>query len=104
MSTSRYTPDLDETPRYETPRYVPERMNGVPVTSYRIHPPGTHPKSPIKDSMTALECVTSYGSRWFGITRGYINSELKMVVEGNNRRDEVRMKWKVVPEAMRDGR
>lgn len=85
-----------------TPRYAPETVfitsgntfGNLPVIRYIVHPANTHPKSPIKNDMVALECVTSDGSRWFGVESAYINSELKMVVVGTNKRDEVRMKWK----------
>jgi hypothetical protein len=88
--------DLDMTPRYTPDRViVPKAMKLCPVTNAISHPPGTHPRSPIKNDMTALELVTTRGSRWFGCERAYINSELRMVIVGTNTRDEVRMKWPV---------
>jgi hypothetical protein len=91
-----------------TPRYAPKTVlilgrGVVPVTGTRFYPPGQHPpKSPIVPTMGALELVTPYGSRWYGFDRGYINSQLRMVVEGFNKRDEVRSKWPVVPVKFRD--
>ena len=83
------------------PRYVPEKMltvNGeFPVLRFKAFPPGTHPeKCPLVPSVTALCCETAGGNRWFGVARAYINSELRMVVEGINSKDEVRRLWKVV--------
>jgi len=46
-----------------------------------IHPPGSHKLSPIKNDLTALELKTRYGSRWYGIRKGYIGSDLCMHVE-----------------------
>lgn len=88
------TTELDLTPRYAPKSVITaEAMKLYPVTRYIAHPPNTHPQSPIVNSMTALECQTAHGSRWFGCERAYINSELRMVVVGTNPRDEVRMKW-----------
>ena len=94
---------IDQTPRY-TPDAVFCRRLISPVRQAVVHPPNAHERSPIRNELTALELVTANGSRWYGITRGYINSELRMVVEGTNARDEVRMGWSVVPEDCRDGR
>ena len=89
-----------------TPRYAPDRVMmsqgrhfaEVPVMRYIVHPAGQHPpKCPIIPTMPALELVTAYGSRWYGVESGYINSELRMVITGTNPRDEVRMKWAQVP-------
>jgi hypothetical protein len=91
---------LDMTPRY-APRTVLIFGHGeVKVTGYKVHPPGTH-HGPIVSSMTALELETPHRSRWYGVERAYINSQLRMVVVGTNRLDEVRMKWKVVPKKFR---
>lgn len=86
-----------------TPRYAPKKVlmlghGEVPVVSTRFYPPGQHPpRTPIVPTVGALELVTPYGSRWYGFDRGYINSQLRMVVQGFDRRDEVRRKWPVVP-------
>jgi hypothetical protein len=88
----------DTTPRY-APRTVLMLGRGeVPVTSVRFYPPGQHPpRTPIVKDVGALELVTPYGSRWYGFDRGYINAQLRMVVEGFDKRDEVRSRWAVVP-------
>lgn len=83
----------DMTPRYAPTEVMSIKHGIVPVRTWKIHPPETHFWSPLVNDMTALECVTEHGSRWYGIERGYINSELRMVIEGTNPRDEVRMKW-----------
>ena len=36
------------------------------VTDIRYHMPYSHPQSPIKNELTAVEVVTAAGSRWFG--------------------------------------
>lgn len=72
-----------------------------PVQRYIFHPAGTHVESPIQDGIGTLECVTDFGSRWFGCDRAYINAELRMVVVGHNPRDEVRARWELVPEDLR---
>ncbi len=93
---------LDQTPRYAPAKVTILGHGIVPVQGWTVHPPGTHPKSAIISTLTALECRTAAGSRWYGVTCGYINSELRMVIEGTNPRDVVRMKWAIVPEEMRD--
>lgn len=86
--------ELDLTPRYAPKSVIIAKvMKLCPVVRYVAHPPNTHPQSPINNSMTALECVTEHGSRWFGVESAYINSELRMVITGTDPRDEVRMKW-----------
>jgi len=90
------------------PRYVPTTVlihNNLgafrlEVIGSKIHPANAH-KSCIKSDMVALELITGAGSRWYGIESGYINSELRMVIVGTNERDEVRMKWPIVPEELR---
>lgn len=95
-------PPLDQTPRY-APDAVLIVTGGtgarLPVESYHVYPPGAHPPNcPIAAGWwTVLECRTAKGSRWYGVTRAYINSELRMVVEGTDPRDAVRMGWDVVP-------
>ena len=83
-----------------TPRYVPDKVMTVTgvrkvirVTSF---PPGTHPKSPIINTLTDVEVTTdNKQSRWYGVERCYINSELRFVVVGFNRRFEEISKWEV---------
>ncbi len=88
--------NLDLVPRYAPSHVIiARRIKLFPVTSFVAHPAGTHPNSPIKNDMCAVELVTEAGSRWFGCERAYINSELRMVVVGFDSRDEVRSKWEV---------
>jgi hypothetical protein len=82
------------------PRYVPETLivdgRRASVQRYLIHPGGKHPNGcPLVAEYLAVECQTEFGSRWFGCSSAWINSELRMVVRGTNPRDEVRMQWKI---------
>lgn len=86
--------ETDTTPRY-TPDFVVCRTTNAPVVRRVVHPPGTHAHSPIRNDMTALELVTEHGSRWYGVERGWINSELRMVVCGFNARFEEMCAWSV---------
>jgi hypothetical protein len=96
------TTDLDMTPRYAPTTDLfstPSGFRYLPVEQYIVHPPGSHPKGcPLIQDCTALELRASAGSRWYGCDSARINSELKMVVVGTNRRDEVRMKWPICVE------
>lgn len=92
--------DKDTTPRY-APDYVIVAKAGrgawtCRVKQYLTHPPGSRTRpSWIAADLVALELITEKGSRWFGFDRCYINSELRMVVEGFSARDEVLRKWAV---------
>src|SRR6267142_5565881 len=90
--------NYDMTPRY-APNEVIVRVRGGfakrPVLRWVVHAAGTHPNSPIRNDMMALECVTDSASAWYGVQNAYINSELRMVVVGTNTRDGVRMRWPV---------
>jgi hypothetical protein len=86
----------------EIPRYAPSavyivrgaRAGKFPVVRYVAHPPGNHPPScPIRKDLTVLECVTEHGSTWWGFDKVWINSELRMVVQGFDSRDEIRRNW-----------
>ncbi len=58
------------------------------------HPPGTHPHSPIKDTLTAVELRTDRnGSRWYGCKSAYIDSYLRMRVVGWDTRNEEMARW-----------
>ncbi len=104
------TQDLDMTPRYVPDRTIiaiygkrwglREKFAVAPVTQMVFHPAGTH-KGPIKSDWACVQVVTEHGSRWYGCVRAYINSELRMVIVGTPERDEVRMKWEIVPEDLR---
>ena len=52
------------------------------VTSAESYPPETHPDSPIKNDLTAIELKTDGGSRWYGCERAYIDPSLRMVIVG----------------------
>ena len=86
---TRYAP---ESVRIVSPK-LPSHSAVVPVKRHIVHQPQNHTGSPIRDDMTALECVTDYGSRWYGIDKGWINSELRMVIQGTNKKDTARMNW-----------
>lgn len=51
----------------------------LPVVRTIVHPPGQH-AGPIKAETAALELVTDCGSRWWGIERGWIASDLAVHV------------------------
>lgn len=96
------TAEVDRVARY-APEYVFIVRNGeartCEVEQHRVFAPNAHPAGcPIVGSLTALECVTAAGSRWYGFERAWINSELRMVVSGFGARDEVRAKWPVAKE------
>ncbi len=75
-------------------------LDGVrPVTRWVAHPPSDdRPGCPLVPTVTALECVTDKGSRWYGCERAYINSELRMVVVGFPAAFEAVRAWDVVPD------
>ncbi len=50
----------------------------VPVTRAIAHPPGRHPDSPIRNEHPAVELVTVAGSRWMGVGRAWIGSDLQL--------------------------
>jgi hypothetical protein len=93
-----------KTMRDDVPRYAPDAVlivgHGLlPVVRYVSHPPRTHPQSPLFPYLTALEAVTRHGSRWWGFDRAWINSELRMVVQGFPAADEMRSRWEVCHES-----
>jgi len=101
--------DMDLTPRYAPSAVViPDwslksklgSFRDVPVVQYIFHPENSH-KGPIRKDWPALELVTAKGSRWYGCVNAHINAELRMIVVGTPKRDEVRMAWEVVPEELR---
>lgn len=86
---------MDQTPRYAPTSVICKGMT-VPVTSWRSYPPGEHPEGcPLVADCTALELRTSRGSRWYGVEKAWINSELRMVISGTHPNDTVRMRWPV---------
>lgn len=68
----------------------------VPVRRFIAHPPGTH-HGPIRPDLWAVESITDHGSRWDGGTNAYIDASLRMVIVADYERDEVRRKWKKIP-------
>lgn len=87
---------IDRTPRY-APKSVMTVRGVLPVSRYIAHSPGSHPGSPIRNELTALEMKTEAGSRWFGCERAYIDGSLEMVIVGIDDRNQIMMQWKKVP-------
>lgn len=59
------------------------KVGTFPVTRVEAFPPGQHPaRTPIVASMTAVRITTPAGVRWLGCARAYIDSNLRMAVEG----------------------
>ena len=75
------------------PRYTPKTV----TLSIGQHPEECY----IRADMGVLKLSTAVGDRLYGCKHAYINSELRMVVIGTFRSDEVRTKWEVVPEKLR---
>jgi hypothetical protein len=105
-SVHKYGPTTHEfDPQEETWKYAPEEVlivrgnawDTLPVTSYIAHAPNTH-TSPIKPELIALELKTARGSRWYGVKKAKINSELKMIFVPISEKDEVLRKLPDVPE------
>lgn len=88
--------EKDNVPRY-APKSVMTAKGILPVVSYAFWPPGSHKESPVKNDMGALELRTELGgSRWYGCEKGWINSELRMCVQGFSARFEEMSKWEKV--------
>lgn len=89
--------DLDRTPRYapDEVRTVYGRGRVIGIASY---PPDSHPANcPLVKDCVALELRSTKGSRWYGVEKAYINSELRMVVIGFSAGFEEMQKWEKVP-------
>jgi hypothetical protein len=89
--------ERDTTPRY-TPAQViiANRMRVFPVERVSAYPPMQHPLvCPLVEDCTAVELHTAAGSRWFGFDKAWIDSSLRMVVQGFDARDKVRRMWEV---------
>ena len=88
---------LDNIPRYAPSRVIivtPYGAYDAPVLYFRAHPPKSHPVAcPLRQDCTAVELVTRYGSRWYGCAKAWINSELRMVVQGFDSRFEEMNAW-----------
>lgn len=100
--------DLDMTPRYLPDEFLIAdwslRGKGAwkcPVIGSHFYPPDCPRPHPIMLSWGCIVAHTTKGDRAFGCYRAYINSELRMVVVGTPKRDEVRIKWAIVPEDKR---
>lgn len=96
------SPGFDDVHRY-LPSVLRTCVGNRAVVRSIAHPPGTHPAHcPIRADLWCVEAQTDGGgSRWFGCERAYIASDLCMVVVGHPERDEVRARWKLVPEQLR---
>lgn len=91
--------EMDRIPRY-APSVTYIVRNGFagrePILRYIVHPPHAHPAAcPLKPECCALELVTAHGSRWWSFERCWINSELRMVVQGFPASCKLRSKWEV---------
>lgn len=83
-------------------KYCPKKVMTIVgeriVVSVIAHPKNNHPKDcPIVLDRVAIELITSEGSRWYGCERAYINSELRVIVEGFNPNNEEMANWQTVP-------
>jgi hypothetical protein len=57
-----------------------------------------HPSyCPLRSDCVALELQTSFGSRWYGVKRAWIGSDLQMRVEPEDSRFEEMNAWKDAP-------
>jgi len=74
----------------------------APVRQVIAHPPGTHTKSPIVNSMTAVQIITSEGERWIGVDNAYIDGSLRMVCERVYNTDKVLARWERVGDQERE--
>jgi hypothetical protein len=101
--------DVDRDPRYAPTRVLCRGSDGFrerDVVKSSAYPPGQHPKGcPLVADCVAVELRTADGVCWYGFEKAWINSELRMVVQGFSARDEVRAKWpKCVTAPPRTGR
>jgi len=69
----------------------------APVRQVIAHPPGTHEKSPIVNSMWGVQIITSEGERWIGADNAYIDGSLRMVCERVYNNDKVLARWEKAP-------
>jgi hypothetical protein len=83
------------------PRVVPDTMFVVadgntipkdPVTTIKVHPPGTMPH--IREDLYVVEVFTVHGSRLFGTPEAKIGPDLRVHVLVNEG-DEVKAGWEV---------
>lgn len=90
-----------------TPRYTPEvvmivsgsKYGRLPVIEAIFYPAGAAPQGcPIRIDCNVLELHTAHGSRWYGVKKAHINSELRMVVIGFPARFEEMSAWEICHE------
>lgn len=91
--------EIDHTPRY-APEYTLVRddrgFRTAKVQEVVIHPSGMAPSPcPIRKDLTVVELKTLFGSRWWGVEKAWINSELRCVVSGIDPRNELLRNWTV---------
>lgn len=86
-------------------RATPDRVmtfKGMrPVVRAEAFPPGLHPdKCPLVKDCTAVRLTTDTGEvRWYGVERSWIDSHLRMVVNGFPAGFEEMQRWKKVGDA-----
>ena len=66
-----------------------------PVVRVIAHPPGTHPeKCPLVKTCTAVQVVNDRGnSRWYGVEKAWIGSDLRFRISGFSPKFEELQKW-----------
>lgn len=68
------------------------------VHATKTYPPYQHPSyCPLGGHYTVLELQTNFGSRWFGVKRAWIGSDLNMHVEPLDDRFEEMAAWADAP-------
>lgn len=89
---------IDLVPRL-IPKVLMTRYGTSPVVRVETFPPGQHPAhTPIVANMIAVKATLADGHhRWFGTTKAWITSRLRMAILVNPR-DEVLFKWEKVKE------
>lgn len=89
-------------------KYIPNALLGLnaktgqhemsPVINVQSFPPGYKHGGPIRPEFTAVRCALQCGAvRWFGGSDAWIDSSLRMVLDGIDPRDEVRAAWEDAP-------
>jgi hypothetical protein len=87
----------------DVPRLIPKvlmtRYGKSPVVRVETFPPGQHPAgTPIVSNVIAVKATLADGHhRWFGTTKAWITSRLRMAILVNPR-DEVLFKWEKAKE------
>ena len=88
--------EIDNRPRY-VPAYVMTLKGMQQVSGVVSYPASGHPdKCPIVATMVAVHVqVPNSAGRWYGVDKAWINSELRMVVQGFNAKFEELAAWTV---------